>query len=145
MRAIAVLLVAAFGCPQFAVPECFSEPDFPCGVCCNDGPVPTGDGKCWRDQLQFAPCCGVTYERLLIVEQYGFNLPEPAKGPTACPPAANAACFDQHFTCERCCDTRHGAQGFHPCWRRRLSYEFCCGILPFSVDVNMTPLELEAA
>jgi hypothetical protein len=56
----------------------------------------------------------------------------------SCPDTAVDQCFDSHFPCERCCDTRFGAQGNPYCWTqvpnlRPLSYEFCCGTqIPFT-------------
>mmetsp|Transcript_127953 Transcript_127953/g.368651 ORF Transcript_127953/g.368651 Transcript_127953/m.368651 type:complete len:194 (+) Transcript_127953:129-710(+) len=132
----AVVQIVAQACPSIAEPGCFDQ-EFPCERCCDTRAIPVGDMSCWLGEVRFPMCCGITKLRL----QAAAMLPakDMLQGPPAtCPPAAQPHCFDGLFTCERCCDTRRGAQGDMACWPdsspwglRTLSFAFCCGMLPF--------------
>ncbi|CAE8627499.1 unnamed protein product [Polarella glacialis] len=59
---------------------------------------PIDDGGCRYCPLLYVPLPGVNRDR--------------------CPAAALSACFDDEFTCERCCSQRKGARGDQSCWSR---------------------------
>mmetsp|Transcript_48397 Transcript_48397/g.89132 ORF Transcript_48397/g.89132 Transcript_48397/m.89132 type:complete len:180 (-) Transcript_48397:80-619(-) len=45
-----------------------------------------------------------------------------------CPMIAEKGCFDQEFTCERCCDTRAIPTGDLACWYGPVKFATCCGV-----------------
>ncbi|CAE7509810.1 GekBS024P [Symbiodinium pilosum] len=131
-----VTCLADIRCPVMAEPGCFDQ-EFTCERCCDTRAIPVGDLSCWMGDIRFATCCGLTKLRF----QATAMLPamDHLAGPATCPPNAQAHCFDSYFPCERCCDTRRGGQGDLACWPdttpmglRTLSYNFCCGLMPFA-------------
>lgn len=129
-------MASAQQCPALAEPGCF-DTEYTCERCCDTRAIPVGDLQCWLGDVKFPSCCGLTRLRFQATQMLPAmdHLQGP---PAACPPAAQPHCFDAYFPCERCCDTRRGAQGDMACWPdtspfglRTLSFAFCCGMLPF--------------
>eukprot|EP00928_Gymnodinium_smaydae_P027598 TRINITY_DN21296_c1_g2_i1.p1 TRINITY_DN21296_c1_g2~~TRINITY_DN21296_c1_g2_i1.p1 ORF type:complete len:182 (-),score=24.14 TRINITY_DN21296_c1_g2_i1:98-643(-) len=129
---------SAQSCPVVAMQGCF-DAQFPCERCCDTRAIPVGDMSCWVDKVKFPYCCGTTRIRMEAARMLPAMDHLASQPPATCPPNAQPHCFDDYFPCERCCDTRRGGQGDLACWPdttqyglRTLSYEFCCGLLPFT-------------
>ncbi|KAF4713454.1 hypothetical protein FOZ63_032915, partial [Perkinsus olseni] len=62
--------------------------------------------------------------------------------------ALNPVCFDGEYTCEGCCDTLRGSEGFWGCWHQGFSYRDCCPQCPFRSDPQcfspFTPVDCAA-
>ncbi|CAD7946713.1 unnamed protein product [Amoebophrya sp. A120] len=144
-----VLVVRAAGlCPAAAEQGCF-DAKYTCESCCRNIAVPIGNLSCWEGDIKFATCCGVTNYRLALFQQ-GEQRNDPlatdknfGTKEQVCPPTALEQCFDKHFPCERCCDTKYGPQGNPYCWpsvpglERDLNYGLCCGVqAPFDESVE---------
>eukprot|EP00913_Durusdinium_trenchii_P023085 g21675.t1 len=119
------LLITAMsqGCPALAEAGCFDK-EFTCERCCDTRTTGAATMLPAMDHLST---------------------------PATCPPNAQKHCFDAYFPCERCCDTRRGAQGDLACWPdtapmglRTLSYNFCCGLMPFTSGERISCTEERA-
>lgn len=160
-------------CPATSESVCFNSA-LPCEACCRNDAIPMGNKlDCWAGDFKFVSCCGVTKTRIDALKLKGTEAEPPLLDPELhaladamyenrhtvfsddprvpskeiCPPAAISQCFDHHFPCDFCCDTRFGPDGNPYCWvhveglRQNLSYSFCCGVrAEFALDVVKTPM-----
>ncbi|CAD7966994.1 unnamed protein product [Amoebophrya sp. A25] len=146
LTALLVPPSVAATCPPGAEQGCF-DGNYQCGPCCRNLAVPIGNLTCWEGEIKFATCCGVTNYRFAVFQEAAERGDWLAtdtnfgKKEEVCPPTHLEQCFDRHFPCERCCDTKYGPQGNPYCWpavpgMRELSYGLCCGTqAPFDESV----------
>eukprot|EP00392_Amoebophrya_sp_AT5.2_P013956 g14089.t1 len=133
-------------CPPTALEQCFDCSSAVGGQTCEHSAPPpalwkrsTRDRRYYADRERFA----LTKKAELLLT----TLRKPVQHLRVCPPTALEQCFDAHFPCEHCCDTKYGPHGNPYCWpavpglERDLNYGLCCGVqAPFdeTVEKNRT-------
>eukprot|EP00929_Paragymnodinium_shiwhaense_P064076 TRINITY_DN32063_c0_g1_i5.p1 TRINITY_DN32063_c0_g1~~TRINITY_DN32063_c0_g1_i5.p1 ORF type:complete len:208 (-),score=24.07 TRINITY_DN32063_c0_g1_i5:289-867(-) len=68
----------------------------------------------------------------------------PGNLPT-CKNFAQAQCFDQQYTCDRCCDTRAIPTGDMSCWLNEIEFALCCGVTQMRMQAQamLPPVHVE--